>query len=943
MILNKGKEIVIRICSISLVLLLSVFLSFASTFTVTSNADSGAGSLRDVVSNAQMGDIIQFSNALIGDSIVLTSGPIQVSGKSLHIHGLGADKLTISGGAQHTVFVISTGDSLYLQDLCIANAKSSGLNNGGAIRNFGVLSIKRCYFKYNKAIASGGAIYSYGNLSIEESTFAFNTADSAGGAILNSGGYLELINSTISNNRAGTLGGGINNLSISSIIPIADISHSTIVYNTAGFRGGGLANSFLDYKDTVITNFSSSLIALNKSLTTYGDDIYRGLSSRCYMRSNGYNLVGNSDSSGLQGSTGDIVGNSNSLVNPVINVLGMYGGLMPTHELLCGSPALDNGDPFTTLNNDQIGQTRSFNGNADIGAYEAQEDLYIPFFDLGNDVDTCMGVVILYIAGRPTDSVNWYKTDSTLLLANSKTYTHITGLRDSIVGEVISEAGCAGYDTVVVQFFDNEKPVISNCPSDIQSYANSASCSKIINWSPPSASDNCHVDTFYSNFHPGDTFSTGKHTVIYTAIDDANESTTCSFTITVKDSVKPVISCLSDISIQSRADVCGDTVDFIPPVGSDNCAGAHTALVTGLTPGSFFPVGKTTELYVVTDASNNKDSCSFDVIVTDTFKPKIFCPSDTLIACDSGICEATFNYDLPIVEENCSGYSLNLIAGFNSGEKFPLGKTEIVYEVIDPSSNKASCSFEVTVIDQEAPEITCPDSIESCNQLVNYDLPLYTDNCNLGNLIQLKGLPPGGSFEIGSTFNVFQIEDMAGNSAICSFEVKVNPKPIIRISEDTTIYYGDYAQLYVSTKDTVTIEWTPIDFMDDPYSFTPLVNPDSSLYYKVYARSQKGCVAADSVEVEVLQEILIPTAFTPGNRDGFMTNETWELKGIARFPDCRVVVFNVWGHKIFESVGYLEAWDGTWKGKDLPTATYYYVIDLQNGQKALTGNVTIIR
>ena len=68
----------------------------------------------------------------------------------------------------------------------------------------------------------------------------------------------------------------------------------------------------------------------------------------------------------------------------------------------------------------------------------------------------------------------------------------------------------------------------------------------------------------------------------------------------------------------------------------------------------------------------------------------------------------------------------------------------------------------------------------------------------------------------------------------------------------------------------------------------------------------------------------------------------FEIPGIQYFPAARVEIYNRWGSQIFESTGYEEPWDGTYDGNKLPIASYYYVIDLGNGQ-TYTGDVTIIR
>jgi gliding motility-associated-like protein len=86
--------------------------------------------------------------------------------------------------------------------------------------------------------------------------------------------------------------------------------------------------------------------------------------------------------------------------------------------------------------------------------------------------------------------------------------------------------------------------------------------------------------------------------------------------------------------------------------------------------------------------------------------------------------------------------------------------------------------------------------------------------------------------------------------------------------------------------------------------------------------------------------ISVPNAFTP-NGDGI--NDTWDIKYLNTYASCTVEVFNRFGASIYFSNGYPAAWDGRYKGADLPVGTYYYVINLGNGSKQISGYVTIIR
>ena len=84
----------------------------------------------------------------------------------------------------------------------------------------------------------------------------------------------------------------------------------------------------------------------------------------------------------------------------------------------------------------------------------------------------------------------------------------------------------------------------------------------------------------------------------------------------------------------------------------------------------------------------------------------------------------------------------------------------------------------------------------------------------------------------------------------------------------------------------------------------------------------------------------MPNIFTP---NGDNIHDQWMIPNLADYPGATVEVFNRYGQQVYYSAGYGTPWDGKYKGKDLPAGTYYYIIQLQNGFKPLTGSVTIIR
>ncbi|MHC1705926.1 MAG: T9SS type B sorting domain-containing protein [Bacteroidales bacterium] len=86
--------------------------------------------------------------------------------------------------------------------------------------------------------------------------------------------------------------------------------------------------------------------------------------------------------------------------------------------------------------------------------------------------------------------------------------------------------------------------------------------------------------------------------------------------------------------------------------------------------------------------------------------------------------------------------------------------------------------------------------------------------------------------------------------------------------------------------------------------------------------------------------IFIPSLFTPNN-DG--KNDTWVIRNIFLYPGNSVKVFNRLGQLLFERSPYSPAWDGTYNGEPIPSETYYYIINLNNGTAIFTGPVTIVR
>lgn len=133
-----------------------------------------------------------------------------------------------------------------------------------------------------------------------------------------------------------------------------------------------------------------------------------------------------------------------------------------------------------------------------------------------------------------------------------------------------------------------------------------------------------------------------------------------------------------------------------------------------------------------------------------------------------------------------------------------------------------------------------------------------------------------------------------------------------------------------------TFEWSNGDFGN------PLIDiPGGD--YTVTITDYVGCSRDSLIILPVNQEecLFIPNSFTPNN-DG--RNDTWIIENMYLYPNVVVTIFNRWGNQVYQSKGYSDPWNGNHKsGRTLPSDTYYYVIDVNNGTTPKSGSVTIVR
>ncbi|HEY5747281.1 MAG TPA: HYR domain-containing protein [Chryseolinea sp.] len=165
--------------------------------------------------------------------------------------------------------------------------------------------------------------------------------------------------------------------------------------------------------------------------------------------------------------------------------------------------------------------------------------------------------------------------------------------------------------SVVVE--DVSGPETTSCPNTIMVTAVS-DCKARATWRPPVFTDACSKVAVTSTHKPGNEFPIGATDVTYTATDNADNITTCTFQVIVKDIVPPVITkCPADISLATPSASGNTIVEWTPPLATDECT--LTSFQSTHQPGDIFPMGATAVTYTATDKSGNMTTCVFTVKV----------------------------------------------------------------------------------------------------------------------------------------------------------------------------------------------------------------------------------------------------------------------------------------------------------------------------------------
>ena len=336
------------------------------------------------------------------------------------------------------------------------------------------------------------------------------------------------------------------------------------------------------------------------------------------------------------------------------------------------------------------------------------------------------------------------------------------------------QCGNATQDIQIVTVVDTTPPVIT-CPADA-----TVECGD--DTSPTATGSATGTDvcgtvaiTFADSSVPSGCGLTETITRTWTATDECGNTSSCVQVITVVDITPPVITCPADATVE-----CGDDTS---PTATGNATATDVCGTVAITfsDSSVPGCGLTetiTRTWTATDECGNTSSCVQIITVVDTTPPAANCPADITVNNDPGICGAIVTYVVDGTDV-CGGVTVTQTGGLASGEIFPVGVTTNTFDITDDCGNVTSCSFTVTVIDNEPPSIVCPADIVTdntpgdCFAEVFFPDAIAVDNCGIASVIQTAGLPSGSMFPVGVSTIEYTATDVNGNTSVCSFTITV--------------------------------------------------------------------------------------------------------------------------------------------------------------------------
>jgi len=418
---------------------------------------------------------------------------------------------------------------------------------------------------------------------------------------------------------------------------------------------------------------------------------------------------------------------------------------------------------------------------------------------------------------------------------------------------------------------------------------------------------------------------------------------------------------IANNSISADADVCYGT-DSLLLIGStisggvgnntysweestDNIAfnpiainGNQSNYITGvMTIGTYF------RRRVLNNACTSQDSVSntiFKNVLENSFA-NIIASKDSLCSGDDITVDIALSGALPLTMYMTYGgtnYNVSGVSGTVFGYNFPPTSSNTLY--LDSVLDNNGCIFNIS------DSITIRLITKPVTNIATNDVSLCDSNFTFSPLLS-NGFAEFYSPTLGFLSTTFPLDYTTSTfgehlfilketNEICidSDTVKIDFwRQIEEISAGEDQLVNDYYETYMDATDLIGTEQGVWDIIEGSANIGSQGDPKSLIYELksgandfLWTVSNGVCPQkSDAVRI-FIQDFFIPSGFSP-NGDG--ANDLFEIKGVAKFENIGLQVFNRWGNIVYESKNYQNDWDGTLgSGENLPDDTYFYILDM---------------
>ena len=254
-------------------------------------------------------------------------------------------------------------------------------------------------------------------------------------------------------------------------------------------------------------------------------------------------------------------------------------------------------------------------------------------------------------------------------------------------------------------------------------------------------------------------------------------------------------------------------------------------------------------------------------------------------------------------------------------------------------------NYEVFVFDAVS-STQCADSVEV--SIANVVGAIDQETSTM--LVESGGVRPfsyswklNGELQDGQTDSIYSdglcpgdyvctILDMFG--CLFSFDISID-----ELSSDLLDEVDCFDEDFSSLDASVSGGTPPYQYLWNTGEVTEIIEDLSPQLYTLNVTDNNGCELTDQLEVPVLIDSCLYNAFSP---NGDQINDTWNINNSFLYNDTRVVVYNRWGAKVFDSEGYQLAWNGkNSQGNYVKEGVYFYSIILKNGHEKLRGTISV--